>query len=153
MAVNDLILLGRCAKEPVMLQGKSKAFAKWTIAVDRKYRGRSEKQVDYFEVIAFGNTARYAVRYLGKGAMHIIKANLQQRKYVDASGYTHYTLSIICESVDILQWFKDSRSLKQMLDDFDEDAPEIMNNSMWREMDSLDYDSMVTIDDEDIPNL
>ena len=150
MAVNEILLVGRCAVEPEMKQGKSKAFAKWTIAVDRKYRGQQSRECDFFNVIAFGNTARYVVRYLGKGAMHCIVGNIQNRKYVDSSGFTRYGTSIIVERVDIFQFFKGSRTMNQIIEDFEVEGNEY-NNSLWIGTDSTDY--IVKSDDEDIPNV
>ncbi|HHD2786165.1 TPA: single-stranded DNA-binding protein, partial [Clostridium perfringens] len=68
--MNKIILAGRLVKEPELkfLDGSGKAVARFTIAVNRKTKGKDGKrEADFFNCVIFGKLAEGITKYANKG--------------------------------------------------------------------------------------
>ena len=68
--MNKVIICGRLVRDPEVRysQGeKSTAIARYTVAVDRKFKKDGEQSTDFISCIAFGKPAEFAEKYLRKG--------------------------------------------------------------------------------------
>ena len=65
--MNKTILMGRLTKDPEVkyLQNEnSTAMARYTLAVDRRYRKDGKAETDFISCVTFGKNAEFAEKYL-----------------------------------------------------------------------------------------
>ena len=65
--MNKVILMGRLSKDPEVRysQGNNAmAIARFTLAVDRKFKRDGEPNADFINCIAFGKNGEFAEKYL-----------------------------------------------------------------------------------------
>ena len=92
--MNQFNGIGRLTKDPdVRYSEDGKAFARYTIAIDRPYS--KEKEADFLPCICFGKTAEFAEKYLKKGIKIGITGRVQIGSYKNRDGNTVYTTDIV----------------------------------------------------------
>jgi len=97
MSFNKVIMAGRLARDPEKrISQDRKTFATFTIAVDRNYK---KNETDFFDCVAFGNTADYLLSYVRKGYMILVEGTLQIDKWQDRNGVNHSKPKIIANIV------------------------------------------------------
>ena len=76
--MNKVILMGRLTRDPEIRysqNGNSSAIARFTLAVDRRFKRQGDDQTaDFINCVAFGKTAEFAEGYLRKSASRRPKA-------------------------------------------------------------------------------
>ena len=68
--MNKVILMGRLTKNPeIKYAGKDNdmAVARYTLAVNRRYKRDREQEADFISYVTFGKSAEFAQKYLHKG--------------------------------------------------------------------------------------
>ena len=68
--MNKVILMGRLTRDPEVRYGtgeNSTAVARYTIAVDRRFKRDGEQSADFIGCVAFGRNAEFAEKYLRQG--------------------------------------------------------------------------------------
>ena len=68
--MNKVILMGRLTKNPeIKYAGKDNdmAVARYTLAVNRRYKRDGEQEADFISYVAFGKSAEFVQKYLHKG--------------------------------------------------------------------------------------
>ena len=68
--MNRVILMGRLTKNPeIKYAGKDNdmAVARYTLAVNRRYKRDGEQEADFISCVTFGKSAEFAQKYLHKG--------------------------------------------------------------------------------------
>ena len=73
--MNRVILMGRLTKNPeIKYAGKDNdmAVARYTLAVNRKYKRDGEQEADFISCVTFGKSAEFAQKYLHKGMRIVI---------------------------------------------------------------------------------
>ena len=68
--MNRVILMGRLTKNPeIKYAGKDNdmAVARYTLAVNRRYKRDGEQEADFISCVAFGKRAEFVQKYLHKG--------------------------------------------------------------------------------------
>lgn len=57
------------------------------VAVERRFQTKDEeRKTDFFNVVAWRQTAEFVNRYFGKGRMILIEGEMQTRTYTDKNG-------------------------------------------------------------------
>ena len=78
--MNKVILMGRLTRDPEIRysQGEqSTAVARYTIAVDRRFRRDGDQQTaDFINCVAFGRQGEFAEKYFRKGIKKIGRAHV-----------------------------------------------------------------------------
>lgn len=99
MGINRVLLLGRITKDlEVKMTQSGTAVLRFTVAVDRMpAKQGGEKQTDFINCVAFGQTAEFISRYFGKGRMIAIEGNIKTGSYQNKNGETVYTTDVIVE--------------------------------------------------------
>lgn len=101
--MNHVVLIGRLVRDPEIRysQGeKPMAIAKYTLAVDRKYKRENEPTADFIRCIAFGKNAEFAEKYMSQGRKFAVEGSIQTGSYQNKDGQTVYTTDIIVNSQD-----------------------------------------------------
>ena len=112
MAINKCIFTGRLTKDPEVRysQGdKPTAVARYTIAVDRKFKKDNEPSADFVSLIAFGKSGEFAEKYLKKGVKIEAICRFQSGSYTNKDGNKVYTNDFIVEE----QSFAESKFASQ----------------------------------------
>lgn len=75
--MNKIIVMGRLTKDPETgaTQGGT-SFARYTVAVDRKYKREGAQSTDFFNCTSFGKQADFVAKYLKKGVKVVISGEM-----------------------------------------------------------------------------
>ena len=103
--MNKVIVIGRCTKEIELKQLSSgSSVVEFSVAVKRPFKSANgEYESDFFDCVAFKNTAELISKYVKRGDMIGIEGRLQTRNYTNREGKKVYVTEIIVENVEFLQ--------------------------------------------------
>lgn len=111
--MNKVILMGRLTRDPEVSYSagyNSSAYARYTLAVDRRYRrGDGEQSADFISCVAFGRGAEFAEKYLRKGIKIAVTGRVQTGSYTNRDGQKIYTTDVVIEE----QEFAESKSVNE----------------------------------------
>ena len=122
--MNKAILCGRLTKDPDIRysqNGNPTVIAKYTLAVDRKYKKEGEPSADFINVTALGKSGEFTEKYLKKGTKIIVVGHIQTGSYTNKDGQKVYTTDVIVEE----QEFAESKNASQQSDTTPTQAPPI----------------------------
>ena len=105
--LNTITIQGRLTATPELKTTPSGASViNFTLAVERDFKNNTtgERDVDFFDCVAWRGTAEFVTSYFTKGRMAVVHGSLQSRKYVDKDGNNRRALEIQAEKV----YFSDS---------------------------------------------
>lgn len=100
--MNHLTMIGRCTKDPEVRysQGANPvAIARFSLAVNRRFKRQGEPDADFFNCTAFGKTGEFVEKYMKKGGQFGIVGRLQNRSWEDQNGQKRYATDIIVEEI------------------------------------------------------
>lgn len=101
--MNHVVLIGRLVRDPEIRysQGeKPMAVAKYTLAVDRRYKKEGEQTADFIRCISFGKNAEFAEKYMTQGRKFAVEGSIQTGSYQNKDGQTVYTTDVIVNGQD-----------------------------------------------------
>ena len=106
--MNKVILVGRLTRDPEVRhpQDDSAAVAKYTLAVDRKFKRDNEPTADFIPCVGFGRLAEFADKYLRKGMRISVSGHIQTGSYTNKDNRKVYYTEIVIEE----QEFAESRA-------------------------------------------
>lgn len=110
--MNRVILIGRLVRDVDIRysQGeKPMAVARYTLAVDRKFKRDGEPNADFINCIAFGKNGEFAEKYLHKGIKILVEGRWQSGSYTNKDGQKVYTNDCVVESCE----FAESKNANQ----------------------------------------
>lgn len=110
--MNKIILMGRLTKDPEVRysQGNNPmAIARYTLAVERKFKRDGEASADFINCIAFGKNGEFAEKYLHKGIKILVEGRWQSGSYTNRDGQKVYTNDCVVESCE----FAESKNANQ----------------------------------------
>lgn len=94
--MNKVYLSGNLTNDPVVRQATSgKAYARFGLAVNRPF-GKN-KEVDFFNLVAWDKTAETIGKHFIKGSRIIIDGRLQTSKYTNKDGNDVTATEVIVE--------------------------------------------------------
>ena len=105
--MNKVILMGRLTRDPDVRysQGDSPmAIARYTLAVDRRFRRDNDQQTaDFISCVAFGRNGEFAEKYLHQGTKIVAEGRIQTGSYQDKDGKTVYTTEVVVENQEFAE--------------------------------------------------
>ena len=108
--MNKVILMGRLTRDPEVRYSQGEqatAIARYTLAVDRRFRRDADQQTaDFIGCVAFGRLGEFAEKYLRKGTKVVVTGRIQTGSYTNKDGVRVYTTEVIVEE----QEFAESRA-------------------------------------------
>ena len=111
--MNKVILMGRLTRAPEVRYSSGdnqKAVARYTLAVDRRYKRQEDEQTaDFINCVTFGKGAEFAEKYLHQGTKIVAEGRIQTGSYTNKDGQKVYTTDVIVESHE----FAESKSSSQ----------------------------------------
>ena len=101
--LNQIVLVGRLAKELEVKELENKKVANVTIAVPRSFKNtEGAYETDFIDVVLFDNIASNTSEYCHKGDLLGIKGRVQTRKTINEDGTENKVQEIIAEKVTFL---------------------------------------------------
>ena len=107
--MNKVILMGRLTRDPEVRYSQGEqatAIARYTLAVDRRFRRDGEASADFISCVSFGRTAEFAEKYFRQGLKIAVTGRIQTGSYTNKDGVKVYTTEVIVEE----QEFAESRA-------------------------------------------
>ncbi len=106
--MNKVILMGRLTREPEVRYSQSAeplAIARYSLAVNKRFKRDGEPDADFINCVAFGKTGEFAEKYFKKGQMVSIVGRLQVNSWEDQNGQKRYSTDVVVEE----QFFAESK--------------------------------------------
>ena len=110
--MNKVILMGRLTRDPEVRysQGDNPlAIARYTLAVDRRFKRDGEATADFIPCVAFGRQAEHAEKYYRQGLKVTVSGRIQTGSYTNKDGVKVYTTEVVVEE----QEFAESKSASE----------------------------------------
>ncbi len=104
--MNKVILMGRLTRDPEVRYSagdNSMAIARYTLAVDRRFRRDGENSADFIGCVAFGRSAEFAEKYLRQGTKIIVSGRIQTGSYTNRDGQKVYTTDVVVEDQEFAE--------------------------------------------------
>lgn len=104
--MNKVILMGHLTRDPEVRysQGEnSLAIARYTLAVDRRFKKDGEQNADFIGCVVFGKGAEFAEKYLRQGIKIVVTGRIQTGSYTNRDGVKVYTTDVIVEEQEFAE--------------------------------------------------
>ena len=107
--MNKVVLMGRLTRDPEVRYSAGEnalAIARYTLAVDRRFRRDGEASADFISCVSFGRTAEFAEKYFRQGLKIAVTGRIQTGNQTNRDGQKVYTTEVVVEE----QEFAESKS-------------------------------------------
>ena len=104
--MNKVILMGRLTRDPEVRysQGESSmAIARYTLAVDRRFKRDGEATADFIPCVVFGKSAEFTERYFRQGMRVVVSGRIQTGSYTNRDGVKVYTTEVVVEEQEFAE--------------------------------------------------
>lgn len=105
--MNKVVLIGRLTRDPEIRYSQGEqatAVARYTLAVDRRFRRDSDSQTaDFIGCVAFGRQAEFAEKYFRKGTKIAVTGRIQTGSYTNREGQKVYTTDVVIEEQEFAE--------------------------------------------------
>ena len=104
--MNKVILMGRLTRNPDVRysQGeKATCVARYTLAVNRRFRREGDQDADFINCVAFGRQGEFAEKYLKQGTKIVISGRIQTGSYTNRDGVKVYTTDVVVEDQEFAE--------------------------------------------------
>lgn len=111
--MNKVILMGRLTRDPEIRysQGSNPiAVAKYTLAVDRRFKRDGEPTADFVNCLCFGKSAEFTEKYFQQGMRVTIFGRIQTGSYTNKAGVKVYTTEVVVEEQEFAESKNASRA-------------------------------------------
>ena len=104
--MNRVILMGRLTRDPEVRysQGeRSMAIARYTLAVDRRFKRDNQPTADFISCICFRKTAEFVEKYCKKGTKLAVDGSWQTGSYTNKDGNKVYTNDCLVDNCEFAE--------------------------------------------------
>ena len=104
--MNKVILMGRLTRDPEVRYSagdNSMAIARYTLAVDRRFKRDGEPTADFIPCVVFGRSAEFAEKYFRQGMRVSISGRIQTGSYTNREGQKVYTTEVVVEEQEFAE--------------------------------------------------
>ena len=102
--MNSVNLVGRLTKDPdVRYTDGGLSIARFSVAVDRRFKSDGGPTADFPNIVAFGKTAEFIEKYFRKGMRIGLTGRIQTGSYENQEGVRVYTTDVIAENVEFVE--------------------------------------------------
>ncbi len=148
--MNKVILIGRLTRDPEVryTQGaEPMAIAKYSLAVDRRFKRDGQPDVDFINCVAFRRNGEFAEKFLKKGMKIAVTGSIQTGSYTDKDGNKRYTTDIVVDEHE----FTESRRAYEERVGSESSAPAPNNTAAPSATKSDGFVAIDNFDDDDLP--
>ena len=90
-------------RDPEVKYSVQLAIAKYTLAVDRKFKRNDEATADFIPCVAMGKAGEFAEKYLHQGTKILVVGRIQTGSYTNKEGKKVYTTDVIVEEHEFVE--------------------------------------------------
>ena len=104
--MNKVILMGRLTRDPEVRYSQGEqatAIARYTLAVDRRFKRDGDQTADFIGCVAFGKLGEFAEKYLRKGTKVVVTGRIQTGSYTNKEGQKVYTTDVVVEDQEFAE--------------------------------------------------
>ena len=104
--MNKVIIMGRLTRDPEVRYSAGEsgtAIARYTLAVDRRFKRDGEATADFISCVSFGRTAEFAEKYFHQGLKVLVAGRIQTGSYTNNSGQKVYTTDVVVEEQEFAE--------------------------------------------------
>lgn len=121
--MNQIILCGRLCSDPDVRYGtNSNAIAKFSIAVDRRFKRDGQPTADFFNCVAFGKTGEFIEKYFHKGSKILLNGEMQNNNYKNKEGQMVYGFQVAVNNVEFAESKSQQNNAQQAKPQADNDG-------------------------------
>lgn len=98
--MNKIMLMGRPTHTPKIRYSKGAepiVIARYSLAVNRRFKREGETDVDFINCVAFGKQGEFVEKYVKKGQMIAVVGRLAINNYTDKDGNKRTAAEVIAE--------------------------------------------------------
>ena len=98
--------MGRLTRDPEVRYSSGEnqlAIARYTLAVDRRFRRDGEQTADFISCVAFGRQAEFAEKYFHQGIRITVNGRIQTGSYTNRDGNKVYTTEVVVENQEFAE--------------------------------------------------
>lgn len=109
--MNKWVGMGRLTRDPEVRYGgaNNTAVARYTLAVDRRFKRENEPTADFINCLTFGKSAEFVEKYFRQGMRITVYGRIQTGSYTNKDGVKVYTTEVVVEE----QEFAESKNASQ----------------------------------------
>lgn len=151
--MNKVILMGRLVRSPEVRYSQGMepiAVARYTLAVNRRFKRKDEPEADFVPCVAFGKAGEFAEKYFKKGQLVSIVGRLQVRSW-DKDGERRWTTEVIAEE----QYFAESKKESGESKSAEQSRPAAAQEKPVKQMGLAEQEGFYpieeTLEDDDLP--
>ena len=98
--LNQITIMGRLTRDPELRRtGGGIAVTSFTVAVDRDFSSKDEKETDFIDCVAWRSTGEFVNKYFSKGSMMLVSGRLQIRAWTDKDGNKRRSAEVVADNV------------------------------------------------------
>jgi single-strand DNA-binding protein len=101
--MNKVILMGRLTRDPEVRMSGDTAVARFSLAVDRRFKKDGEQAADFINCVAFGKTGEFIEKYGHKGTKFVVEGRILTGSYTNKDGQKVYTTDVVVEQVEFAE--------------------------------------------------
>lgn len=99
--MNHWVGIGRLTRDPnVKYTQSGKAYASFTLAIDRRRSGDGNQQADFISCVAWEKIAEVISQYCTKGKKIAVEGRIQTRSYDAQDGNKRYVTEVVVQSME-----------------------------------------------------
>jgi single-strand DNA-binding protein len=102
--MNNFIGMGRLTKDPEISTSTSGTeIAKFSIAVDRKFKRDGQPTADFFNCTCFKAQAQFVEKYLKKGTKILVSGPIQIDSYTTKTGEKKISVTVMVNEIEFAE--------------------------------------------------
>ncbi len=104
--MNKVILMGRLTRDPDIRYSQNDnqiSVARFTLAVDRRFKRDADQTADFISCVAFGKTAEFFERFMKQGTKVVVEGRIQTGSYTRQDGQKVYTTDVVVENAEFAE--------------------------------------------------
>ena len=102
--MNKVILMGRLTRDPeVRYTDGGTTVARFSLAVDRRFKREGGPEADFFNCTSFGKQAEFIEKYLRKGTKIALTGSIENNNYTNKDGEKVYSIQVMVEELEFAE--------------------------------------------------
>ncbi len=102
--MNKVILMGRLTRKPdISWNEEDLCIARFTLAVDRRFKREGQQGADFVGCVAFGKGAELVDKWMDQGTKIALEGRIQTGSYIKTDGTKVYTTEVVAENMEFAE--------------------------------------------------
>lgn len=102
--MNKVILMGRLTRKPdISWNEEDLCIARFTLAVDRRFKREGQQGADFVGCVAFGKGAELVDKWMDQGTKIALEGRIQTGSYTKTDGTKVYTTEVVVENMEFAE--------------------------------------------------